>query len=70
MYRFDLNYADSRFGFLTPQRIVITLNTRGRTGADKKPEVLLGGKIVFEYGAFTRFTVDTPDASIDPPAKP
>ena len=70
LYRFDLNYADSRFGFLTPQRIVITLNTRGRTGADKKPEVLLGGKITFEYGAFTRFVVEPPDASITPPAKP
>jgi hypothetical protein len=70
LYRFDLNYADSRFGFLTPQRIAITLFTRGRTGADKKPETLLGGKITFECGAFTRFIVAPPDASITPPAKP
>lgn len=70
LYRFDLDYADSRFGFLTPQRIVVTSYTRGRTGADKKPELLLGGKITFEYGAFTRFDVETPDASLNPPPKP
>jgi hypothetical protein len=70
MYRFDLEYADSRFGFLTPRRIAITLYSRGRKGADKKPELLLGGKITFEYGAFRRFDVEAPDASLDPPAEP
>jgi Sec-independent protein translocase protein TatA len=70
LYRFELDYADSRFGFLTPQRIVVTSFTRGHTGADKKPELLLGGKTTFEYGAFTRFDVETPDASLNPPAKP
>ncbi len=68
--RHDFDYADSRFGFLTPKRIVITNYTRGRTGADKKPELMLGGKITFEYGAFTHFNVETPDASVTPPAKP
>jgi len=70
LMRYDLDYADSRFGFLTPQRIVISTYNHGRTGADKKPELLLGGKVTFEYSAFTRFNVDTPDASLDPPAKP
>jgi hypothetical protein len=70
LYRFDLEYADSRFGFLTPRRIAITLNSRGRTGADKQPELLLGGRITFEYGAFRRFDVEVPDASLNPPAKP
>jgi hypothetical protein len=70
MMRYDLDYADSRFGFLTPQRIVISTYNHGRTGADKKPELLLGGKVSFEYGAFIRFSVDAPDASITPPAKP
>ncbi|HWN11449.1 MAG TPA: hypothetical protein VNO50_19630 [Pyrinomonadaceae bacterium] len=68
--RYEFDYADSRFGFLTPKRIVITNNSRGRTGADKKPELLLGVKITFDYGAFSRFEVETPDASLDPPAKP
>lgn len=68
--RYEFDYADSRFGLLTPKRIVITNYTRGRLGADKQPEFLLGGKITFDYGAFTRFNVETPDASITPPAKP
>lgn len=67
--RYEFDYADSRFGFLTPKRIAITNYSRGRIGADKKPEFLLGGRITFEYGAFTRFAVDTPDASIVPPLK-
>jgi hypothetical protein len=70
LFKFELDYADSRFGFLAPQRIVVTSYSNGRTGADKKPELLLGGKITFAYGAFTRFEVDVPDASLDPPAKP
>jgi Sec-independent protein translocase protein TatA len=70
LYRFDLDYADSRFGFLTPRRIVVTIYSRGRTGADKKPELLLGGKVTFEYGAFSRFAVEVPDASLNPPVKP
>jgi hypothetical protein len=67
--RYEFDYADSRFGFLTPKRIEITNYGRGRIGADKQPEFLLGGRITFEYGAFTRFVVDTPDASIMPPVK-
>lgn len=70
LYRFDLDYDDSRFGFLTPRRIVVTIYSRGRTGADKKPELLLGGKVTFEYGAFSRFAVEAPDDSLNPPAKP
>jgi Sec-independent protein translocase protein TatA len=70
LYRFDLDYTDSRFGFLTPRRIVVTIYSRGRTGADKKPELLLGGKVTFEYGAFRRFDVEVPDASLNPPVKP
>jgi hypothetical protein len=68
--RYEFDYADSRFGFLTPKRIAITNYSRGRIGADKQPEFLLGGRITFAYGAFTRFNVDTPDASITPPLKP
>jgi len=69
-YRFELDYADSRFGFLTPRRLVITFYGRGHLGADKKPVTLVGAKTTFEYGAFIRFAVDSPDASIDPLKKP
>ena len=68
--RYDLNYTNSRFGFLTPKRIEISSYNRGGTAADKHPELLLGGKVTFEYGAFIRFAVDSPDASIDPLKKP
>ena len=70
LIRCELDYADSRFGFLTPQRIVMSTFTHGSGRADKKYELGLGGKVTFEYGAFTRFSVDAPDASITPPAKP
>lgn len=69
-FRFDLDYADSRFGFLTPRRIMITYFSRGRLGADKKPVTMLGAKTTFEYGAFIRFAVDSPDATIESPKKP
>lgn len=68
LIRYEFDYANSRFGFLTPRQIVISTFNRGRTGADKKPELSLGGKITFTYGAFTRFTVDAPDATVNPPA--
>lgn len=70
LMRYEFDYADSRFGFLTPQRIVISTYNNGHTGADKQPELLLGGKVTYNYGAFTRFNVDTPDATVTPPAKP
>jgi hypothetical protein len=69
-FLFELDYADSRFGFLTPRRIVITYYNRGHLGADKKPVTQVGAKTTFEYGAFIRFAVDSPDASIDPVKKP
>ena len=69
-YRFELDYAHSRFGFLTPRRLVITFYSRGRLDADKKPVTLVGARTTFEYGAFTRFSVEAPDASITSPAKP
>ena len=68
--RFEFDYAASRFGFLTPQRIVVSTYNRGRTGADKLPELLLGGKVTFEYSGFRRFDVNSPDASLNPSAKP
>ena len=69
-WRFEFEYAGSSFGILTPQRIVWSAHGRGRTGADKQPELLLTGKVVFEYGGFRRFGVNSPDASVNPPAKP
>ena len=70
LWRFEFEYVGSGFGILTPRRIVWSYYDRGRTGADKQPELLLGGKVVFEYGGFRRFDVNSPDATLNPPAKP
>ncbi|HEX8088215.1 MAG TPA: hypothetical protein VF762_05145 [Blastocatellia bacterium] len=70
IWRFEFEYVGSSFGILTPRRIVWSIYDRGRTGADKLPELLLGGKVTFEYSSFRRFNVGSPDATLDPPAKP
>ena len=69
-YKFELDYADSRFGFLTPRRLVVTFYGRGHLNAEKKPVTLVGARTTFEYGAFIRFAVDSPDATVEPPKKP
>jgi hypothetical protein len=68
--RFEFDYAGSRFGILTPQRIVVSTYSRGRTGADKLPELLLGGKVTFTYSDFRRFDVTPPDTTLSSPSKP
>jgi hypothetical protein len=70
LMRFEFDYVASRFGILTPQRIVLSTYNKGRIGADKLPELVLGGKVTFEYSSFRRFDVSSPDASLNPQAKP
>ncbi len=65
--KFELSYADSRFGILTPTRITFSTYNRGHDRADGSPELLLGGRVVFEYGGFRRFGVDAPDTQLDAP---
>ena len=54
---FEFNYANSRFEILTPTRITVSTFNRGRDKADGSPELLLGGKVAFGYGVFSRFEV-------------
>jgi hypothetical protein len=68
--RFEFEYVGSSFGILTPKRIVWSIYDRGQTGANKLPEVLLGGKVTFEYSSFRRFDVNSPDATLTPPSTP
>ena len=70
LMRFEFEYVASSFGILTPHRIVFSTYNNGRTGADKMPELRLGGKVTFKYSGFRRFDIGSPDASIAPPAKP
>ncbi|HEX8176540.1 MAG TPA: hypothetical protein VF543_15725 [Pyrinomonadaceae bacterium] len=68
--KFEFDYAGSSFGILTPKRIVFSIYTNIQMGADKLPELRLGGRVIYEYSGFRRFDVSSPDASVGSPAKP
>ncbi|HEX7317309.1 MAG TPA: hypothetical protein VF297_25650 [Pyrinomonadaceae bacterium] len=70
LMRFEFEYAASGFGILTPRRMVWSTYDKGRTGANNLPELLLGGRVTFDYSSFRRFDVNTPDATLNPSAKP
>ena len=65
--RFEFSYADSRFEILTPTRITFSTYDRGRDLPGGGAELSLGGRVVFEYGKFSRFGVDAPDSRLDAP---
>ncbi len=65
--KFEVSYVDSRFEILTPTRITISTYTRGRDLPGGGAELLLGGRVVFEYKEFRRFGVDAPDSRLDAP---
>ncbi len=68
MWGFEFVYHDSGFGILTPTRIVFSGYSRGRGGAGRPTELLLGGRVVFAYGEFKRFGVAPPDSQLEAPA--
>jgi hypothetical protein len=63
--KYEFSYADSRFEILTPTRITISTYNRGRDLAGGGAELSLGGRVVFEYGKFSRFGVEAPDGRGD-----
>jgi hypothetical protein len=67
MIKFEFSYGDSRFDILTPTRTVISTYNRGRDLPGGGAEMSLGGRVVFEYGKFSRFGVDSPEHRLDPP---
>jgi hypothetical protein len=70
LFGYEFDYAASRFGILTPRRIVVSAYTRGGIAADKSRTLLLSSKVTYSYGDFRRFDTGVPDASLDPPPKP
>lgn len=68
LMKYEFEYGDSRFDILTPTRIIISTYNRGRDLPGGGAELSLGGKVVFEYGHFSRFGVETPDSRLDAPA--
>ena len=67
LMKYEFSYADSRFDILTPTRIIINTYNRGRDLPGGGAEMSLGGRVVFEYGKFSRFGVETPDSRLDAP---
>jgi hypothetical protein len=67
LIKFELSYADSRFEILTPTRIAVSTYNRGRDLPGGGAEMSLGGRVVFEYGKFSRFGVDSPEHRLDAP---
>ncbi len=67
LWRFEFSYGDSRFGILTPTRIVFSSYT-AHGGAGREPVLSLVGRVTFEYGGFQRFDVAPPDPRLDAPA--
>ena len=65
--KYEFEYGDSRFEILTPTRITASTYNRGRDLPGGGAELLLGGRVVFEYGKFSRFGVDAPDSRLDAP---
>jgi hypothetical protein len=65
--KYEFYYADSRFEILTPTRIIVSTYNRGRDLRGGGAEVSLGGRVVFEYGKFSRFGLDAPGSRLDAP---
>ena len=64
----ESTYGESRFGILTPQRILYDFH--GRTGGTKqKPSITLTARMTFTYGAFRRFAVATDETIATPGAR-
>jgi hypothetical protein len=70
LIKYEFSYVDSRFDILTPTRITISTYNRGRDLPGGAAEMLLGGRVVFDYGKFSRFGVDSPDSRLDAPKTP
>jgi hypothetical protein len=65
--RKEATYGESRFGILTPRRIVC--DYYDRTGGTKqKPSMALAARITFDYGEFRKFEVAT-EETIETPVE-
>jgi hypothetical protein len=64
LIRQEFHYTASQFDILVPKRI--TLTTLGSVKLDGKrvASSTLGGRLVFEYGPFSRFNVTIPGANV------
>jgi hypothetical protein len=63
--RREATYGDSRFGILTPQRVVGEWFDRSG-GTKQKPSMTRAALLTFTYGAFRRFEVATEETIAAP----
>ena len=64
LIRQEFHYTASQFDILAPQRITLTTLGSVKLDADRVASSTLGGRLVFEYGPFSRFSVTIPGANV------
>jgi hypothetical protein len=64
LIRQEFNYTDSQFDILTPKLITLTTLGSVKLDGDRVTSPTIGGRLVFEYGAFSRFSVTIPGANV------
>ena len=64
LIRQEFHYTASQFDILVPKRIMLTTLGSVKLDADRVSSSTLGGRMVFEYGTFSRFNVTIPGASV------
>jgi hypothetical protein len=64
LIRQEFNYAASQFDILVPKLIMLTTLGSVKLDGDHVTSPTLGGRLVFEYGDFSRFSVTIPGANV------
>jgi hypothetical protein len=64
LIRQEFFYTSSSFGILVPQRITLTTLGSVKLEGDHVAHSTLGGRLVYEYGPFSRFSVVIPGANV------
>jgi hypothetical protein len=64
LIRQEFFYTASPFGILVPQRITLTTLGSVKLDGDRVASSTLGGRLVYEYGPFSKFNVVIPGANV------
>jgi hypothetical protein len=64
LIRQEFYYTASQFEILTPSRITLTTLGSVRLDGDRVASKTLGGRLSFQYGPFSRFSVTIPGANV------
>lgn len=64
LIRQEFHYTASQFGILAPQRVTLTTLGSIKLDGERVASSTLGGRLLFEYGPFSRFNVVIPGANV------